>query len=165
MRTPNTRLIAIFALLTTVSLSSPLLAKSDVREGKSQIRQHDGSHPMRGPGYGGGYMHGARWHQSLSDEQQTKIEKLKLDFVKKKVMLKARTKILKADLSLLVTKNNAGMAEINRKIDQLVKLKRQILRLKYSHWVAVRKELTTEQRVSFDLAVMRKSRHGKYRRH
>lgn len=164
MRTPNSRLIVVIALLTSVSLSPPLLAEQDAGKGKDPMRHHDGAHRMGGPGHGGGYMYGARWRQSLSDEQRAKIEKLKLDFVKKKVALKTRKGALKTDLALLTTKDNASIAEINRKIDQLVKLKKQLLRMKYSHLVAVRKELTSEQRVSFDLAVIRKSRRGKYRR-
>lgn len=164
MRTPDTRLIAVFVLLTTVALSPPLLAQTDAREGKHPMQQHNGAQHMGGPGYGGGYMHGARWRQSLSDEQRAKIEKLKLDYVKKKATLKTRKGALKTDLALLTTKDNASIAEINRKIDQMVKLKKQLLRMKYSHLVAVRKELTAEQRVSFDLMVMRKSRRGKYKR-
>lgn len=155
MKTPCLKIITFFALLTSVTVSSPLLADPDSRRG---------GHHMGGSGYGGGYMHGARWRQSLSDEQRTKIEKMKLDYVKKKAVLKTSKKTLKTDLALLATTNNARMAEINRKIDQYVKIKKQLLRMKYSHLVAVRKELTAEQRVSFDLGVMRKSRSGKYRR-
>ncbi len=165
MNTPYIKLVAIFALLTGVALSSPVLAEPDSREGGRHMRHLDGDHRMGGPGYGGGYMHGARWRQSLSDEQRKKIEKIKLDYVKKKAVLKASKKALKIDLALLATKNNVSMAEINRKIDQYVKIKKQLLRIKYSHLVAVRNELTAEQRVNFDLGVMRKSRSGKYRRH
>lgn len=155
MKTPCLKIITVFALLTSVTFSSPLLADSDSRRG---------GHHMGGSGYGSGYGHGARWRQSLSDEQRTKIEKMKLDYVKKKAVLKTSKKTLKTDLALLATTNNARMAEINRKIDQYVKIKKQLLRMKYSHLVAVRKELTADQRVSFDLGVMRKSRSGKYRR-
>jgi len=125
---------------------------------------------MMGGGYGmhhgGGYggHHGeefARWKESLSSEQRAKIDKMKLDFIKKQYPLKAKKKALKIELALLATADNPDMKAIDKKIDELLALSKQMMKQKYIHKTAVRKELNDEQRVQFDMAMLKKARHGK----
>jgi len=164
MNSSHYKPIALFTLLIGAMFNTPLLAETDSRGQGHHMMRHGGGGSMHGPGYRGYGMHGSSWRYSLSDEQRPKIEKMKLDYYKKKMPLKAKKKTLKTELALLVTKDNASKAGINSKIDQYLRVKKQLLRLKYAHKIAVRKELTPEQRVSFDLAVMKKSSRAR-RRH
>ncbi len=141
-----TTLIIITALTTGLSFAPPALA-------------HHGG--------GMGMMHGGgSWKATLSDEQQAQIAKLKLDYKKKKYPLKAKLKQAKVDLALLMTEDNPSQKNINKKIDEIVQLKSQKMRLKANHKIAVRKLLNENQRVKFDMKIMKKAFHGKkHRRH
>ena len=116
-----------------------------------------------GGGMGMGMMMGKSWMMTLSDEQQQKVNKLRLDYKKKTYLLKAQMKQTKIELALLITSDSPKKADINKKIDRIISLKGQKLRLKVDHKMAVRKVLNDEQRVTFDLHVMKKAAHGKRR--
>ena len=143
-----TTLIIITALTAGLSFTPPALAH-------------------HGGGTGMGMMHGGgSWKATLSDEQQAQIAKLKLDYKKKKYPLKAKLKQAKVDLALLMTEDNPSQKNINKKIDEIVQLKSQKMRLKANHKIAVRKLLNENQRVKFDMKIMKKAFHGKkHRRH
>ena len=144
-----TTLIIITALTAGISIAPPALAH-------------------HGGGIGMGMMHrgGGSWKATLTDEQQTQIAKLKLGYKKKKYPLKAKLKQAKVDLALLMTSDNPSEKAINKKIDEILELKSQKMRLKSSHKIAVRKLLNEEQRVKFDMKILKKAFHGKkHRRH
>lgn len=159
MKLSNTIITSLLVLLIGFAVTPLSMAKPDSREGQPDMHHQD--HHMKYHRQGKGRMHWERWRHTLSDKQRATIYKLKLEYVKKKSALKAHIKVTKVELALLVTKNNPGATEINKKIDQFIKLKKKILRNKYVHVIAVRKILTPEQRVSFDLGVMKKAHHGK----
>ncbi|MEE8388627.1 MAG: hypothetical protein V3R65_08630 [Acidiferrobacterales bacterium] len=164
MKLSDTIIPRLLALLISFAVIPLSVANPDSRKDRPDMRHQD--HRMGYYRHVEGHMHGARWRQTLSDQQRAKIDKLKLEYVKKKLALKAHKKVIKVELSLLATKDNPGTTEINKKIDQFIKLKNKILRNKYAHLIAVRKILTREQRVSFDLGVMKKARQGRHsRRH
>ena len=121
-------------------------------------------HGMHGKGHG---MHQAQhdWKATLTEAQEKQLGKLKLDFKKKVLPLKARIKQAKIELALLVTADKPNQDSINKKIDELLKLKGEKMRLKASHRIEVRKILTEEQRVKFDLHVLKKAYHGKKGHH
>lgn len=125
-----------------------------------------------GPGmmYGGGRhmgMHGGQdgcgpsWKDTLTDEQRAALAKLKLDYLKVKAPIKAKIKNLKVELALLVTTDKPDTNAINKKIDELTKLKNDKLKEKYKYIAAKRKVLNAEQQVLFDMRVMQKAMHGK----
>jgi len=116
-------------------------------------------------GMGGMHKGGGGWKASLSAEQLSQIAKLKLDFKKKKYPLKTQIKKAKVDLALLITADNPNQKSIDQKIDEIVELKSQKMRLKAKHKIAVRKILNEEQRVKFDMKVLKKAFHGKRKGH
>ena len=75
--------------------------------------------------------------------------------------LKAQAKAIKADLAVLAVADEPDSAAINAKIDELLALKRTMMINKYEYVAAQRKLLTPEQRVSFDMTVIKRSKHGK----
>jgi Spy/CpxP family protein refolding chaperone len=166
---PNYLLPAgLLAVLATLAFTT---VNADPEGGEGRGHMMCGGYGMhRGEGYGpmmgGGYgmHHGeeyARWKKSLSSEQRAKIDKMKLDFIKKQYPMKAKKKALKIELALLATADSPDMKAIDKKIDDLLALTKQMMQQKYAHKTAVRKELNDEQRVQFDIAMLKKAKHGK----
>lgn len=147
-------------LLTALIVSSLALAGTGI----STMAMADHGKGMHGMYHGGG-----GWKSSLTDEQRTQIDSLKLEYKKKKYPLKAKLKQAKVDLALLMTSDNPSQNAINKKIDEIVKLKKEKMRLKASHKIAVRKLLNKQQRVKFDMKILKKAyrdkTHGQHGHH
>lgn len=117
-------------------------------------------HGRQGMGMGM-MMQGGGWKATLNEKQQNQVSKLKLDLKKKKYPLKTKLKQLKVELALLMTTDKPNQKTINKKIDQIIKLKAQKMRLMSNHKIAVRKVLNEQQRVKFDMKILKKAFHGK----
>ena len=101
------------------------------------------------------------WKASLSDKQSKQLDRFHLDYKKKKYPIKSKLKAAKVDLALLMTSDSPKQQDIEKKIDQILKLKGEKLRIKAAHKIEVRKMLTEEQRVQFDMHVLKKAFKGK----
>lgn len=168
MRTLTTLTLGI--LITAVGISVPILATAepsshmeygDMHKGRMM---HDGGKMGR---HGARHGFGHSWKASLTDEQRKKVDKLRLSYKRDKYLLKAKLKQAKIEFALLITKDSPSKSNINSKIDKITKLKKEKLHLKANHKINVRKLLTEDQRVQFDLAVLKrmaKGKHGKDRR-
>lgn len=119
---------------------------------------------MGGGMMGRGMMHGqaAGWLASLTAEQRQKIDAMHLQLAKEIAPLKAQLRMKKTELKLLVVEDKPDMRAIDKKIDEILALKRQIMHKRYAHKVEMRALLTPEQRVSFDLGLIGK--HGHHRK-
>ena len=118
---------------------------------------HMSGHHMMGKSHHGGMS----WKHSLSDEQRTQLMALKLEKKKNLIPLKLKIKQAKVALAMLVGSDNPNQGKINKKISEIVKLKEQKMLLKARHRIAVRKLLNAEQKVQFDLHLLKKATHGK----
>ena len=128
--------------------------------------QHGGMHGMgEMHGKGHGMHHGGGWKASLTDEQEKQLDKLRLEYKQKVYPIKARIKQAKIELAMLITANSPNQKEIDKKIDEITKLKGEKMRIKAAHKIGVRKMLTEEQRVQFDLHVLNKAYKGKGHHH
>ena len=122
-----------------------------------------------GRGMHGGGMHGGMgmskmcWRDTLTDEQRANLAKIKLDHMKVQAPIKAKMKTIKVELALLVTADKPDMAAINKKTDELTKLKNSKMKEKYKYIAAKRKLLNAEQRVLFDMHVIKKATKGKHK--
>jgi Spy/CpxP family protein refolding chaperone len=142
------------ALLGTgIGLTGPALADEHGMHGMGEM--HGKGHGMYSHHGGGG------WKASLTDEQSKQIDKLRLDYKQKAYLLKARIKQAKIELAMLITTDSPKQKDIDKKIDEILKLKGEKMRLKAAHKISVRKLLTEEQRVQFDLHVLNKAYDGK----
>ena len=143
-----TTAVLLTALTATgLGVMTPVLAEQHGRHGMGMMQK------------GGG------WKASLSEKQQIQVSTLKLDYKKKKYPLKTKIKQLKVELALLMTTDKPNQKAINNKIDEIVKLKAQKMRLRANHKIAVRKVLNEQQRVRFDMKILKKAYHGKKRGH
>ncbi len=149
------------ALFTAVLLSGGMAMTTGVAAEQGMMGMHGkGMQGMHGKGMGhGGGAHS--WKSTLSDDQQKQYAKIKLDFKKKVLPIKAKIKQAKIEKALLMTTDKPDQKAINKKIDEILKLKGQKMRLKTEYKLNVRKILNEEQRVQFDLYLLKKASHGK----
>jgi hypothetical protein len=75
--------------------------------------------------------------------------------------MKARMKAIKIELAALATAETPDTQAMQRRINELLEVKREILTQKYLYIAAKRSVLSPEQRPSFDLDVIHKSSHPK----
>jgi Spy/CpxP family protein refolding chaperone len=86
----------------------------------------------------------------LTEEQQTQIEKSKLNLDKAILPLNAELDVMKAELDQLFLTDKPDKKAIYKKIDEIEAVKTRIKKLKVDHRLEVRALLTPDQRVAFD---------------
>jgi Spy/CpxP family protein refolding chaperone len=155
MKVLTTVALGLLLIIGTVGIPSPATASHSPHWEHS--KKLDGMHGDR-------HMSGKRGMANLTDQQQTKIDKLRLEHKKKKYLLKAKMRQAKVEFALLITTDAPNKSAIDSKIDQIAELKKEKLQLKASHKIQVRKLLTVDQRVQFDLYVLKKAAKGKHRK-
>ncbi len=87
----------------------------------------------------------------LTAEQTDQIESIRLTHQKKMLPSKNELGEKKAKMQTLSSAENADMKAINSLIDEMSSIKAQMMKEKASHRQEVRKILTEEQRIKFDL--------------
>jgi Spy/CpxP family protein refolding chaperone len=105
------------------------------------------------------------WKTTLTDEQRAELDKLKLAYMEEKAVVKARARVTKIELAILATADKPDSAAIDRKIGEVLELKRAKLLKKYEYVAAKRGVLTEQQRVSFDMDVIAKAAKGEEKGH
>ena len=159
MKTLTTAVLLSALVGASIGVITPAVASQHGKQGMGMgmgMMHHEGMSTMH---YGGG------WKASLTEQQQNQVAKLKLDYKKQAYPIKAKLKEAKVSLALLMVADKPSQKNINSKIDQIIKLKSQKIRLKVNHKIAVRKVLNAEQRVKFDMKVLKKAYHGKKQGH
>ena len=99
----------------------------------------------------------------MTADQIIRINQLHADLGKIKAPLKARMTVARTELAVLTTADAPDAGAMDKKIQEILELKRRMLRAHSDHVIEVRKMLTPEQRASFDMHVLKKARqrHGK----
>ncbi|MBN2744166.1 MAG: periplasmic heavy metal sensor [Marinilabiliaceae bacterium] len=87
---------------------------------------------------------------NLSADQQTKIDALKLTHQKEMLVLKNQMGELKAKQRTLTTTDKADIKAINANIDEITKVKNQMMKKQAQHRQDVRALLNDEQKIWFD---------------
>ncbi len=116
---------------------------------------------MKGQGQGQGMMQGGQClymngqmpncsYLNLTDDQQTKIQALRLELTEKNLPLKNQLGEMSAKMKTLQTGNNQDMKAISKLIDEMSKVQAQIRKNAAEHRIEVRALLTDEQKVLFD---------------
>lgn len=101
------------------------------------------------------------WRKSLSEEQKNKLKTLREQFYKEKQALMQDLKTNRVELAKLYTQDSPDQQAIDNKIDAILKLKGQKIRLRVKHKIAVRAILTDEQKKKFDEFAIKKAEKGK----
>lgn len=150
----NSGTYKVMVLMLTVIGSLGLSAAANAERGMGKGGMHCGQG-----------MYGACWKDTLTDKQRNTLAKIKLEHMKVQVPIKTKIKTIKVDLALLVTADKPPTAAINKKIDELTKLKNAKMKEKYRYIAAKREVLNAEQRVLFDMKVIKKAMKGKQKGH
>lgn len=87
----------------------------------------------------------------LSDEQKKQIEPQKNALMKEQLTLKNQIAEKKAHLRTLSMMDEASMADINKTIDEIYGMKADMAKKKEAMTQTIRKMLTPEQRMKFDM--------------
>jgi len=91
-----------------------------------------------------------KFYPDLTQEQENKITALKTQHLKNTQDLRNQLNEKRAHYKTLMTAENPNMGAINNLIDEIAKIKGQLLKAKAAHQQEVRKVLTEDQRVIFD---------------
>ena len=86
----------------------------------------------------------------LTEAQKTKVETIKTESDKKMLQYKADLKIKKAELDKLQIAENPSKKDLDAKIDEISVLKANMHKEKVGRDLAIRNELTPEQKTKFD---------------
>ena len=130
--------------------------------GHGEHGKHQGKHQgKRGHKGCGQHVFGGSWIHSLSNQQKARLDQLHVNHARIKAPLKARIKALRVDLAVLATVPEPDKAVIDAKIEEMLKLKGQMLGAEYGYIAAQRRVLTPAQQVSFDIEQIHGAMHGK----
>ena len=162
MTTVNGKTCKAIVLLATLIGGFGLSAAANAERGMGYGGMMGG---MKGGMPCGQGMHGVCWKDTLTDKQRNTLAKIKLEHMKVQVPIKTKIKTIKVDLALLVTADKPDTAAINKKIDELTKLKNAKMKEKYRYIAAKREVLNAEQQVLFDMKVIKKAMKGKQKGH
>lgn len=117
--------------------------------GMSVQAQHRGPRPMP---QSGNHMQQGRFIDGLSDEQKEKLKEIRLAHLEKSTKTRNQIAELEAKQNTLMAEKNPNMREIERVIDDISKLRAQQMKDAAQMQIAVRSNLTDEQRIKFDAA-------------
>ena len=122
--------------------------------GKQHGKKHGAKHGEHGKGH---CSLGGHWRQSLTDAQKVQLDRLHLEYAKKKLPLKSGMKALKTQLAVLATSDQVKPGAFDAQINELLMAKRQLMVAKYDYIAAQRQVLTPAQRLSVDMDVLHKA--------
>lgn len=128
---------------------------------------------MGGMGGGGGHMPGMmgaqcpgcqtaeppKWLSMMTNEQKAKMDNMHLVLGKEMSLLDARLELKEAELKNLVTQDSPDKKAVQKKIDEIMELKKEMMTKRYDHVMELRGILTPEQRTSFDMMFFDWMRH------
>ncbi len=132
-----------------------LMQTAQAGESKPSHGAQDGHHASQSKHKG--HHFAPHWAETLSDAQKADVDRLHLELERKLVVLKAREALKEKELNALTASDDAKQKAIYAKIDELMEVKRDIMRQRHDHIVEMRELLTPEQRVSYDMGVLGRS--------
>jgi len=97
------------------------------------------------------------WTKTLTEAQRKQIEHQHHELDDAQAPYKEKEAQTLAELNAMTVREDADLAAIRAKIDELMEAKTQIMRLRYEHLVEMRSVLTDEQKVGYDQGVLKRS--------
>jgi len=118
---------------------------------------HKAGHDKKKHGKGGTFS--PHWVKTLTDEQKISFDKMHLAVGQFEAVQRAKMKMLKAELNVLAATKSGNKSAIHSKIDEILDVKKGIMRNRYDHIAEMRAELTEQQRVSYDMGLLKRGEH------
>lgn len=147
MKTQKMKIVTGLMVVALLMMSNPIFSQRGYR---------DGSGRGQGTGMGMGMYNENRPDHfnmipDLTEEQQAKIEELRIQHIKEAVTLRNQMNELQARQRTLLTENFDNEKEIVANIESVSDLKEKMMKQRYQHRKAIRNILTEEQKTFFDL--------------
>ena len=120
--------------------------------------QHKGHNAKQGKKSKKGGTFSPHWAKTLTDEQKISFDKMHLLVGQFEAVQRAKMKMLKAELNVLAAKP-ANKSTIYAKIDEILAVKQGIMRNRFDHIAEMRAELTEQQRISYDMGLLKRGKH------
>lgn len=105
------------------------------------------------------HMFTPHWAQTLSDDQKLDIDTMHLQVSQFETVQRAKVKLLKSELDVLAAKSPNDKKAIYAKIDEIMEVKKNIMRNRYDHIVEMREALNKQQRISYDGDLLKPRKH------
>lgn len=158
----NLKLIGSLLLSSALALASPILSADekhhdkDTRD-KSSAKSHHGEKSHKG-GHKKhkGHNLSPHWIKTLSKKQRVAVDKMHLELDRQHAVLKAKAALLQKEVNVMTAQKEANQSSIYAKIDQLMGVKAKIMKLRYDHLSEMRAALTEQQRISYDMAILKR---------
>ncbi len=96
---------------------------------------------------------------NLTDEQITKIKKLRTEHMKEVTQKQALLKEKRAHLKVLMTQDNPNQKEIDKTVNEINSLRGDLMKSRIDMQLKIRSLLTDEQKVYFDKKVISGEHH------
>jgi len=149
-------LMAVFLFGAVAANAQKLDSASRLERGDRGRFQHaNGDHKK-------GMQDGRRVHEGriagLTDEQQQKMKALHISFAKETLPLTNQLSEKQARLHTLQTADKVDLKAVNGTIDEIGKIRTELMKKRAAQHESIRQLLTDEQRVAFDT---RGGKHGK----
>ena len=94
------------------------------------------------------------WVKTLNSDQKMRVDIMHLELDRELVVLKAQDELLQKQINTLVARDTTATNAVHTKIDELMAIKKQILRSRYTHILEMRAILTPAQRISYDMETL-----------
>lgn len=150
--------VGVGILVFTVGLLPAWSFASEKQDGHGSHAMEKSGHSHHGDEGGKSKHKMPAWAKTLTKDQKKAVDEMhhKLDMDQKP--FKQKEQALQQALNELTVKDRADVSQINAKIDELMAVKNQILRLRYAHLVEMRAILTEKQRASYDASVLKRDK-------
>lgn len=90
----------------------------------------------------------------LTDEQEAKIEDLRLNFQKERLLHRSRIQELRTNLKLELIKEGYDQKKVNQIVDEMEGLRKDLQKKRINHLRDVRNMLTDDQKKTFDMHIL-----------
>lgn len=99
----------------------------------------------------------------LTEEQQSKMQDLRLNFEKEKLPVQSKIHELRDGLKLEMIKDNYDQKKVDQMLDQIESARKEMDKLRINHMRSVRNILNDDQKKKFDMHILseRKFRHDR----
>jgi len=125
--------------------------KSDHHKTGGEMR----GHKAHGKEKGAVHLFSDHWAKTLTEKQKFDVDEMHLKVGQFEAVQKGKVKMLKAELSVIAANTPVDKKSMYAKIDEIVEVKKAIMRNRYDHIAEMREVLTKEQRLSYDAGLLK----------
>ena len=155
MKTLKIKKVSVVVIAVLMLVGS----NSYAQQGRNNARQGQGMNQKQGQGMN--QMGFCQMIPDLTEDQENKIEALRLEQMKASTAFRNQKNELMAKKQTLMASDNSDLKEINAVIDQMTDIHNKMMKASAKHHQDVRNLLTDEQKVIFDSKSMHGHGHGK----